>query len=85
MPLSIATRTRSAALLALALTRVAHASTVTLVPDCSVSGNNLNCHLQSFLHFLYVAAGVLAFILFFTTYIALRAVRQNRNQKIRRQ
>jgi hypothetical protein len=85
MALSRSILNRSTALLALALTRVAHASTFTLVPDCSVSGNNLNCHLQSFLHFLYVAAGALAFILFFTTYIALRAVRQNRNQKIRRQ
>lgn len=73
----------SVALLALALTRVTHASTFTLVPDCSVSGESLNCHLQSFLHFLYVAAGVLGFILFLTAYMALRSYRHVKDEKIR--
>jgi hypothetical protein len=82
MALSRAIRTSSATLLALPLTRVAHASTLTLVPDCSVSGDSLNCHLQSFLHFLYVAAGALAFVLFLTAYMALRTYRQNKNEKI---
>jgi hypothetical protein len=85
MALSRTIRTGIATFAFLWFGRIAHAATLTLAPDCSVSGDSLNCHLQSFLHFLYIVAGVLAFILLLTAYMAIHSFRQNKNDKIRRQ
>jgi uncharacterized membrane protein YkgB len=67
--------------LALSLTRIAHASTLIASPDCSANGDSLNCRLQSVLHFLYGAAGVLALILLIVIAAAITIYQKNKSAR----
>jgi hypothetical protein len=75
----------SALLLALAFAAptgsLAHASTHSLTPDCSASGDTLKCDLLGFLNFLYAAAGVLALVLIVVVVLAVKSYRKNRNDE----
>jgi hypothetical protein len=72
--LNLSTRTPSATLtLLLCATHIA--------PDCSVSGDTLNCHLQTILHFLYGAAWTLSLLLLVIVLIAIHIYRKNKNDR----
>jgi hypothetical protein len=73
-------RTAFTLLLAVACARAAFAMNVVQTPDCDVSGETLNCKLLDVLHFLYGAAGVLAFILLLVVGVAIHIYRKNKRQ-----
>ena len=54
----------------------AHAAQWLASPDCSASGNSLDCRLAGVLSFLYIAAAVLAFALLLVVLLAVRSFRQ---------
>ncbi len=60
------------------ITTLALAST----PDCDASGNSLQCHLDSVLHFLYATGAILAVILVVISIVAVRIYYRNRNARI---
>ncbi len=84
MPLSPVTRSASLALTLCAICTcalpTAHAAASLTTPDCSVSGNSLNCHLLTFLDFLYTTAGFLALLLLVVVLIATRIYSRNKTR-----
>jgi len=58
--------------------RLAHAAVAAATPDCDASGNSFKCELQGFLHFLYVAAGLLAIVLGVVLIATVHAYRKNK-------
>jgi hypothetical protein len=60
---------------------LAHASTLSIEPGCSASGDSLKCHLLGLLNFLYAAAGVLAFMLIVVVVLAVKSYRKNKDDK----
>jgi hypothetical protein len=62
-------------------TRIAVLAMVS-TPDCSASGNSLQCHLDSVLHFLYATGIALAAVLVVISIVAIRIYYRNRNTRI---
>ncbi len=61
----------------------AHASTLLIAPDCSASGNSLQCRLAGVLSFLTVAAALLAVLLVAVIVLAVRSYRNSQREKDR--
>jgi len=59
----------------------AHASALLIAPDCSASGNSLQCRLAGVLSFLTVAATLLAVVLVVVIVLAVRSYRNNQRDK----
>ena len=79
MALSRSTRSRVALTFAFVLGATSPCAAATLsTQDCSASGSTLNCHLQSFLSFLYTAAGLLALVLLVVILVATRIYTRNK-------
>jgi hypothetical protein len=54
------------------------ASYMFLISDCSANGDPLGCRLDSILHVLYIAAGILGLVLLVVAVLAYRTYRQNK-------
>jgi len=61
----------------------AQATVLLAAPDCSVSGNSLQCRLAGVLNFLTIAAALLAVLLVGVIVLAVRSVRNNKRDKDR--